>query len=250
MEKVRVWEDGNRVVGVAFFETVPEDVFLNVHPDYRWIETEMLTYAQESLHGKNAEGHAISRIYASEMDEEMIDSADSAGYARLPKLDRTMCSLEVPRPFPPVPVAEGVILKSLAEEDDLRKMHRVLWRGFNHLGEPPEDGIEGRRRMQSGPHYRKDLAIVAQNSAGDFVSICGMWYDEMNRFGYVEPVATDPDYRRLGLGKAVVLEGIRRCSLLGADTAYVWTDTPFYRAIGFQKSYTHLCYEKRLASAL
>lgn len=38
---------------------------------------------------------------------------------------------------------------------------------------------------------------------------------------YVEPVATDPDYRRMDLGKAAVLEGIRRCGELGAEVAYV-----------------------------
>ena len=48
--------------------------------------------------------------------------------------------------------------------------------------------------MQSGPHFRKDLTIVVEAPNGEFVSYCGMWYDAVNRFGYVEPVATDPDY--------------------------------------------------------
>jgi predicted N-acetyltransferase YhbS len=51
----------------------------------------------------------------------------------------------------------------------------------------------------------------------------------------VEPLATDPDYRRMGLGKAAVLEAIRRAGQLGATVAYVATDKPFYLAIGFQR---------------
>ena len=46
-----------------------------------------------------------------------------------------------------------------------------------------------------------------------------------------------PDFRRMGLGKAAVWEGIRRCALLGATVAYVGSDQAFYKAIGFTKRF-------------
>jgi len=101
--------------------------------------------------------------------------------------------------------------------------------------------------MQSGPNYRKGLAIVAEAPTGDFVAYGGMWFDPVNRFGYVEPVATDPDYRRRGLVRACVLEGIRRCGELGATVAYVGTDKPFYLSFGFGKLFTLNCWLKELA---
>ncbi|MAE40892.1 MAG: hypothetical protein CML07_08255 [Psychrobacter sp.] len=70
--------------------------------------------------------------------------------------------------------------------------------------------------------------------------------DEPNRYCYVEPVATDPDYRRRGLGSATVLESIRRCGLLGAEAAYVWSAKEFYRSIGFEPDIQHHCWTKRL----
>ncbi len=130
----------------------------------------------------------------------------------------------------------------MADDNDLPKVHRALWRGFNHPGEPPADGIEWRVKMQSGPHFRKDLTIVTEAPNGDFASFAGLWFEPVNGFGYVEPVATDPDYRRMGLGTAAVLEGIRRCGELGATVAYVGTDKPFYLAMGFQKLYTSNCW--------
>ena len=69
--------------------------------------------------------------------------------------------------------------------------------------------------------------------------------DATNGFGYVEPVATDPDYRRRGLGRAAVLEGIRRCGEEGASVAYVGTDKPFYLSFGFKTIYTQNCWLKR-----
>jgi GNAT superfamily N-acetyltransferase len=75
-------------------------------------------------------------------------------------------------------------------------------------------------------------------------AFAGLWFDPVNELGYVEPVATDPDYRRMGLGTAAVLEGIRRCGELGASVAYVGSERPFYRAMGFQKLYTSNCWIK------
>ncbi len=125
----------------------------------------------------------------------------------------------------------------------------ALWRGFNHPGEPPPDGIEGRRKVQSGPHFRHDLAIVVQAPDGAFVAYSGLWFDPVNRLGYVEPVATDPDYRRLGLGTAAVLEGIRRCGELEATAAYIGSNRPFYLAMGFKVLYTSNCWVRTFQGA-
>ena len=51
-----------------------------------------------------------------------------------------------------------------------------------------------------------------------------------------------PLYRRLGLGKAAVLEGIRRCGALGATEAFVGNDLPIYRSVGFEKIYVTECW--------
>ena len=88
-------------------------------------------------------------------------------------------------------------------------------------------GIEDRRKMQSGPNFRADLTIVIGAPTGDFVSFCGMWYEPVNKIAYVEPVATDPDFRRMGLAKAAIWEGIRRCAVLGATVVYVGSDQGF-----------------------
>jgi len=50
----------------------------------------------------------------------------------------------------------------------------------------------------------------------------------------------------MGLGKAAVLEGIRRCGALGATVAFVGSDLPFYQALGFMKVFDSCCWVKTL----
>ena len=121
----------------------------------------------------------------------------------------------------------------------------MLWRGFNHPGEPPEEEVAGRKKMQSTPNFRPELTIVVEAPSGEFTSFSGTWYEAVNRIAYVEPVATDPDYRRTGFGRAAVIEGLRRCGELGATCAYVGSDHPFYQSMGFTKCFNSRCWEKR-----
>jgi predicted N-acetyltransferase YhbS len=237
LHKIGVWKDAGAIVGVAHYESGLGEVYFQIHPAYKHLRPAMLDYAEDHLCGEK-DGQRYSRVFVNDFDLELQDLVESRGYARDEKYyARPMSQFTIPRPFPPIHVPEGFKLKSLADENDLVKIHRVLWRGFDHEGEPPPEEIEWRRQMQSGPNFRHDLTIVVEHTAtGNFVSFSGTWYEAVNKFAYVEPVATDPDFRRLGLGRAAVLEGIRRCGALGAKVAFVGADLEFYKAIGF----THL----------
>lgn len=79
-----------------------------------------------------------------------------------------------------------------------------------------------------------NLKVAVVGPGGHFVSYCGMWYDEKAGFAVIEPVATDPEYRRMGLGKAAVLEGIRRVGALGAKNILVGSSQQFYYSIGMR----------------
>ncbi len=134
----------------------------------------------------------------------------------------------------------------VADDNDLRQVTRVFWRGFNHGDEPPDGEVEDRKFMQSAPNYRKDLNLVVVAPDGNFVSYCGTWYEPVHAIAYVEPVATDPDYRRMGLARAAVLEGIRRCRELGASVSYVGSKQPLYLSLGFRPEYNSRVWEREL----
>ena len=246
--RIGIWEDGGAIVGVTQYEWQLGEAFFQLHPAYAHLRPEMLAYAEEHLRGRTDEGKPYLKAYVNDFDTAFEQLVRSRGYEKARDGHRPMSQFVIPNPFPPMRLPDGFRLKSLAEDNDLAKIDRVLWRGFNHPGEPPSDSLEGRKKMQSGPNFRTDLTIVIEAPSGAFVAFAGLWYDPVNEFGYVEPVATDPDYRRMGLGTAAVLEGVRRCGERGATVAYVGSDQPFYLALGFKKLFTENCWIKYFSS--
>jgi GNAT superfamily N-acetyltransferase len=69
--------------------------------------------------------------------------------------------------------------------------------------------------------YRSDLHILVEAPDGTMVSSTIMWLDEVNRTAEFEPVGTHPDYRRLGLGRAMLLHGMHRARAAGATQVTV-----------------------------
>jgi len=242
LDKIGIWEEAGEIVGVAHYESILGEAFFQIHPGYTHLKPIMLEYAETHLCGQTESGARYVRAYHNDFDLEFQALVESRGYEFAEQHTGPVTEFVIPVQLPEIVLPEGFRIKSLAEDNNLRKIHRVLWRGFNHEGEPPEEGIEWRSKMQSGPNFRKDLTIVVEAPSGNFVSFCGMWYESENRIAYVEPMATDPEYRRMGLGRAAILEGIRRCRALGATAAYVGSGQEFYRSIGFRKKFNRKCW--------
>jgi GNAT superfamily N-acetyltransferase len=244
VSRIGIWEDAGAIVAVVMFELRLGEAFFQVHPKYAHLKPAMLAHAEKQLSARDDQGRRYLKAYVNDWDSEFEDETRARGFVIDPASERLLSKLTIPDPFPPIDVPEGFRIKSLADDNDLTKVHRVLWRGFDHPGEPPPEGIEGRKKMQSGSNYRKDTTIVVEAPNGDFAAFAGLWLDPVNRICYVEPVATDPDYRRKSLGTAAVLAGIRRCGELGATVAFVGSERKFYRSMGFKKLYTQNCWSK------
>lgn len=247
--KIGIWEDDGVIVGVATYESRIGEAFFEFHPDYGYLKRDMLEYAERTLSGTAEDGRKFLHAFVNDMDDELMSLVKARGYEKEAGETRTMCQFVIPDPFPAITLPAGFCLKSLADDCNWVQVNRVIWRGFNHDGEPPasEDDLESRRKLFDTPSARGDLKIVVEAPNGNFVSFCGMWYEPVNHYAYVEPVATDPDFRRMGLGKAAVLEGIRRCGALGATVAHVGNELPIYQAVGFKKVYNCECWVKQLA---
>ena len=243
LDKFGVWEDSGNIVGIVHYEHARGEAFFEVHPGYTSLRPTMLDYAEKNLYGESAEGRRSVRVWVNDFDKDVTELVRSRGYQMDDIPVRPMSQLKISLTFlPDTPLPAGFRLRSLAEDNDLEKLDRVLYRGFGHGdGPPPADRqvrLKARRKQQSVPGYRKDLNIIVVAPDGRFTAYSGTWIGTGNKYAYIEPVCTDPDYRRRGLGKAAVLEGVRRCVELGARVAYVASVQPFYLSMGFKKIFT------------
>ena len=74
----------------------------------------------------------------------------------------------------------------------------------------------------------------------------------INRTGEFEPVGTRPAFRRQGLGKAVIAEGLRRLKARGATDAIVYTPhsngsaVALYESAGFRIAGSEYDYVKQV----
>lgn len=232
--RIGLWEDNGEVVGVATFDTRIGDCYCMTLPQYAFLKKELLLYAKDNL---AKEGK--STVVISDQDLFFQNIAADLGYVATPGreydaafyLDQTSTAYELP---------EGFHVTTMKETYDLCRYLLVLWKGFNHelngegAFEYTKEKEEAAHQEMVRPNVDLSLKVAVVAPDGNFVSYCGMWYDPRAGFSVIEPVATDPDYRKKGMGKAAVLEGIRRVGELGAKVAYVGSSQQFYYSIGLR----------------
>jgi predicted N-acetyltransferase YhbS len=238
LSKIGIAESGGEIVGVVHFEHQEGQVYFQVHPEHVSVKEVLLDYAEKTFRGKSTkDGREYLAIFINEHDTELETMAKESGFEKRPEFSEEHSRIILDHPIPEVQLQGGFALQSLADENDFEKINQVLWRGFDHEGPPPEEHVQSRKDMQKAPHFRKDLNIVVVAPEGHYVSYSGIWFVEANGVANVEPVATDPEYRRMGFGKAAVLESLRRVSDLGAEVAWVGSGQEFYQSMGFTKMF-------------
>jgi GNAT superfamily N-acetyltransferase len=235
IEKIGIWEDDKKIVAITTYDTTLGSAFLLIKKGYENLKEEMLINAKTNL-AKDGE----FRILILDGDPEMQNIAmDNGFYPTQDKECDAVFPIELKRIKYDLP--KGFKITSFNEEFDLYKYGQALWKGFNH--EIKEEGpfsfywekhSEDYKKAWNRPNVDLNLKIFVEAPNGDFVSHCGMWYDKKLKSALVEPVATEPAYRKRGLGKAAVLEGIKRCGELGATRAFVGSSQQFYYNIGFR----------------
>ena len=237
--KIGLWEDGGQVVALATYESQLGEAFILFDPAYSTLKQEVLDYALDNL---TKDGKVKVMIPDGDRDLQKLARARNL---RPTQEKQVTAVIEITDQIT-YELPEGFKIVSLKDEYNLRKFDNALYKGFNHEGEPrdTEQDLKDRETSLSGPHNDMDLKIAVAAPDGEFVSFCGMWYDPRTENALVEPVATVPEYRKMGLGKAAVLEGVIRCGKRGAKRAYVGSSQQFYYNIGFDPIYTETFWAK------
>ncbi len=201
--------------------------FLQRHPHYEHLLPEMLAYAEQTFIGKGT-----TRIFVGEPDKSLQEAAKERGFVRDEKscINYMLFDLgNIPEPDLP----DGYRFVSREENNDLEKLREVGGLSFNHPDPDDWPILYSYQELQKAPDYRKELDIVVERPDGKWVACTIAWFDSFNRMGTLEPVGAI----QLGMGREVVMEGLRRLKDLGALVAHMDAGLKYYEKIGFKKQF-------------
>lgn len=215
------------------------DVF--VHPDLMGTSTalQMYVWAEKkcaeivNLRG----GEEIGTMWIMESDKAVTSHLESRGFKR-----EELYFLYMTRSFD-APIPDGHCLPGYRVRN-VEGLHEVMQRAeVSHAAfdsqVPFVDYWQRYEKFMRSAVYSPKLDLVCAAPDGQFAAFCICWLDKENLVGLFEPVGTHPSFRRKGLGKAVMLEGLRRMRAHGIRTAQVCVDEGnlparrLYESLGF-----------------
>lgn len=221
-QDVFIWEAADERMAAVLTREGPGDAFLQLQPEFCTpeLEEEMIAVAEEHLAAPGENGREV-HIWVNSSDLMTQQLLARRGYLKgnWPESQRRH---RFDRQIPDAFVPAGYRVRSLGDVEELPARSWASFRSF-HPHDPRENyqGWEWYLNIQRIPLYRRDLDIVAVAPTGEVASFCTIWYDDVTRSAYYEPVGTVPEHQRRGLGKAILHEGLRRLQRLGAVVAFV-----------------------------
>jgi mycothiol synthase len=209
---VKLWHRGDdhdnpstaKIVAVTISKP-SGDCWMQVHPDHRADERQLVHWMEKQSREMHRGEDREMRFYVDETDEQRKALLAELGcedtgfqeYNRIRSVDQ---------PIPEYQLPDGFTVRSADVEKDFAQYSRVQATVFPHCS-MTERTV---RIYSTASFYHKDLDLVAVDPQGTFAAFCTVRIDPVSRLAELEPVGTHPDYRKLGLARAVICEGLHR----------------------------------------
>jgi ribosomal protein S18 acetylase RimI-like enzyme len=250
-QRIRLWERDDGLVAWGWFAG-PATLDLFVCPGIAvaerrrtvaelagWLEDRATWWDATGPHDPPTSPATDLTAYALDHDLAMAADLAAAGFepAATPEMSMNHRHLPTAMVEPEPVIPPGYVLRHVDGERELEARVDVHRAAFA----PSRMTVEKYRRLVALDDYafERDLVIAAPD--GTFAAFTLVWWDPVARVGEFEPVGVHPDHRRLGLGRAVNLAGLRLLRELGAVDAIVFSaianaaSEALYRSDGFER---------------
>jgi GNAT superfamily N-acetyltransferase len=225
----RLWLEAGQIIAWAWVRTgadaaADEDEFYYlVRPDHRALCDAVIDWAEAANPSPRLATPAHQR------DALLVEPLLRRGYR--PRdygpfaIHAFRTLIDIPKPaLPP-----GFRAASMVEIGNVERKvaaHRASWSRFAAYDEADPPLVSGmtaaryREMMQTWP-YRPELDFGVEGPDGRIVASCTAWLDQANRVGLFEPVGVDPEFRRIGLSRAMCFATLHALKAAGATLATV-----------------------------
>ncbi len=228
------------------------DVLIHPHTRTRELESALLIWAEQALWSLLQEiGSGAIWINSDGMDCDIVrcQILREHGYtsAEAHSFCYAMRSLHEPIAEPVLP--EGFTIRAVIgeqEADAVGHLHSSAFSSHWPTGEY--------LKVMRTPGFSLDHELVVVAPDGHLAAFLVYWIDPVSKSGLFEPVGCHQDFRRSGLTRALMYEGMRHMLMQGMTTAIV-THEPaeknpaaaaLYRSVGFKVKLTITDFRKQM----
>ncbi len=254
-----LWEDGGEIFACVLPDG--ENIYISIKDGFEQIFPSMIAFSEENcrpLFTEAEDGSVRFWVAADDSFPYMRKALVKLGYTEYSEKEYMNCvyplntdvRIELPNGFR--------FLYGEAYPDE-----KVKWSALR-LGFHPDwesenysenyticmDPYNERKKSSLYPDCFECIT-VDENAVEDnnISSYCFVYVDRKTQTALIEPVSTREEYRRRGLGKAMIHGAIQRCKKLGIEKCYVdsfgWR-RDFYTAAGFFTASSHSFWYKSL----
>ncbi len=223
-QTLRLWVDEvGKLVGFAIVSpptgTGTVCFELQVHPQMRDqdLESQMLDWIEAYGHSALEDASGAPQLGLSaepgiyEDDLGQIAALQARGF-QVSGPEAVLLHRSLAQPIPKPLLPEGFVVRPVGGPHEAKKRAGAHRDAFH----PSRLSDEAYLRLMRTPGYVLELDLVAVASDGTHAAFCLGWLDATNKVGEFEPVGTRSAFRRAGLARAVLLDGLHRMKSRGA----------------------------------
>lgn len=232
---IHLWEDDGKIAGLCVGEREGEN-FFQVRAGYEFLYPEMVKWTKENMYVEE-DGKKRHTFWVYDDQTGLVSLLKEQGFTKdstkFYLMEHPMLEIETPL------LPEGFTIVDGEEVGDLTLKSNISHWGFH----PEQEGMENQAVLEANknrlnaPMFDRKFEIMGKSPNGDLCSYAYFWVDMETQSAYVEPVSTLEKYRKMGLGKAMLLAELSRCQERGVTRAFVepadWR-RDFYASAGFR----------------
>jgi ribosomal protein S18 acetylase RimI-like enzyme len=257
-ENIGLWIDGNgALLGWAVMQTPFWTIDYAYHPqETTSLHQQILAWADERAQQvvDTLSGRPMWFINVFTSQQDRIHDLEESGFASQADVGENSWTKVLMRRAGQIPIKasvlpDGFTIRPLGGEREVAayvELHRATFQSKSMT-------IAWRQRTLERPEYIANLDLVAIAPDGRLAAFCICWLNRKSSgeiSGQIEPLGVHEDFRKQGLGRCILAEGLRRLQQHGAGWVCVETDNyrdeafALYESMGFHVAQDVLVYRK------
>lgn len=233
---VRLWENTlGEIVAVAHIEE-PGDYFFQVHPDFKYLEEEMLLWAIDDCKKRYPDLNKIV-VTSSNKDFERKKLYSKYGAAKHDFIDENRVA-EIKKEYLLPKLPNGYRLINIDGENiecckRVSDLYTYVWPTSTYM--PNGETVAS---MTTSVAFKKELSLIVVNDKEQYIAFTIAWIDSINKMAHLYPVAVDPDYLDSNVLEFMLKSALNALRCQGYEKAtlgawYTEKEEKIFEEIGF-----------------